>query len=67
MILIFSFFKDLQLLNISSKLKLLILLVLKEDKSYDFKEEQKLNIELILLTLLVLNEDKSIDFKEEQS
>ena len=42
------------------------LIVLNEDKSIDFKEEQLLNISLILVTLLVLNEDKSIDFKEEQ-
>ena len=44
----------------------LTFIVLKEDKSIDFKEEQKHSIHFIFLTLLVLNEDKSIEFREEQ-
>ena len=42
------------------------LLVLNEDKSNDFNDEQKQNIWLILVTLLVLNLDKSNDFKDSQ-
>jgi len=45
---------------------LLILVVLNEDKSIDFKEQQPLNIQHILLTLVVLNKDKSIEYKDEQ-
>ena len=43
------------------------LLVLNEDKSNDFNDEQKENIELILVILVVLNVVKSNDFKDLQS
>ena len=41
-------------------------IVLKEDKSIDFKEEQPQNIRVILVTLFVLKEDKSIEIKDLQ-